>query len=185
MSRGTNDTERIIAYSDDAIRQFVEAAQQTEWGRNALYILVADHGTPMNSPYEMVLSYNTIPIFMLHPDLTPEVITTPVSQIDIWPTVLSMLGIEHENNCLGIDFLNDKRRYAFFVSDEHLGVSDGEYLFCHSIQSGRDCLYRIGSGENIIENEPDKAAEMREYGFKMERVNLLSIANEWTKPQRP
>lgn len=184
-SRGTNDTERIIAYSDDAIRQFIEAAQKTEWGRNALYILVADHGTPMNSPYEMVLSYNSIPIFLLHPDLKPEVISTPVSQIDIWPTVLSLLGIPHENNCLGIDFLNAQRRYAFFVSDEHLGVSDGEYLFCHSIQSGRDCLYRIGSGENIIEQEPEKAAEMREYGFNMERVNLLSIANEWTGPQKP
>ena len=185
QSRGTNDSERIIAYSDDAIRQFIEAVLQTSWGRNTLFILVADHGTPLNSPYEMVLSYNTIPIFLLHPDLTPEVVSAPVSQIDIWPTVLSLLGIEHENNCLGIDFLHAQRPYAFFVSDEHLGVSDGTYLFTHSIQSGRDCLYRIGSGENIIDKEPDKAADMREYGFNMERVNLLSVANEWTKPQKP
>ena len=184
-SRGETDEERIIAYADDAVRQFVEAAQRTSWGKNTLFILVADHGAPMKSPYEMGLDGNRIPIFFLSPDLEPQVISSPVSQIDIWPTVLGLLGIPYTNNSLGIDFLNCRRRYAFFVSNEHLGVSDGVYFFCHSIQSQRECLYRIGDGTNIIDDEPQIAAQMREYGLNMERVNLLSITNKWTEPLKP
>ena len=184
QSRGNSDEERIIAYADDAIRLFVDSAQQTEWGKNALFILVADHGTSLPSPYEMGLSYNTIPIFIFHSALTPQVITSPVSQIDIWPTVLNLLGIVHENNSLGIDFLNNRRRYAFFVNDEHLGVSDGEYFFCLNIQSRQEFLYRIGNGKNIIEEETQKVADMREYGLNMERVNLLAITKKWTEPRK-
>ena len=183
-SRATTDEERIIAYADDAVRLFVETAQQTEWGKNALFILVADHGTPLRSLYEMNYSNNIIPIYFLSPELTPQEITTPVSQIDIWETTLSMLGITHQNNSLGIDILNSKRRYAFFVNNEHLGVSDGAYLYCYSINSQRECLFRIGSGENIAETEPERTEEMRLFGFNMERINLLSITQQWTRPQK-
>jgi len=183
-ARAENDELRMIAYADDAVRLFIDAAQQTEWGKQALYILVADHGTPVQSPHEMGLAFNTIPIYLVHPDLTPQTIVTPVSQIDIWPTVLSLLGIEHEINNPGIDYLNAQRRYAFFVSNEHLGVADGEYFYCYSINSDRECLYRIGSGENIITDEPEKAADMREYGFAMQRVNLLAIDKKWTEPRK-
>lgn len=183
-SRAEIDDYRMIAYSDDAVREFMEAAQQTEWGKDALYILVADHGTPVRSIYEMVLEYSTIPIYLVHPRLAPQKIEKPVSQIDIWPTVLSLLGIEHEVNNVGIDFLNDQRRYAFFISDEHLGVADGNYFYCFSINSGRECLYRIGSGENIIADEPERAADMREYGFAMQRVNLLAIDKGWTDSRK-
>jgi len=183
-SRGTTDEERIIAYADDAVRLFVEAAQQTEWGKDALFVLVADHGAPYQSPYEMSLSYNAIPIYFLSSGLAPQEISTPVSQIDIWETVLSLLGIAHENNSLGIDILHAGRRYAFFVSNEHLGVADGEYFYCYSINSHRECLYRIGSGENIAAAEPERTADMRRFGFHMERINLLSIAQRWTEPQK-
>jgi len=183
VSRGEDSETQIVAYADDALRHFVEAAQQTEWGKHTLFVLVADHGAPLQSPYEMVLSYNRIPVFVFGNDLQPRVVDKTTSQIDIWETVLSLLGIPYENNCLGIDVLNEDRRYAFFVSNEHLGVSDGAYFYCYSINSQRECLYRVGSGENIIKQEPTLAADMREYGMKMLYVNLLSIENHWTEPK--
>ena len=134
--------------------------------------------------YEMVLSYNTIPVFLLYDGLEPQVIGKVSSQIDVWETVLSMLGINYENNCLGIDVLNESRRYAFFVSNEHLGVADGEFFWCYSINSKRECLYRIGSGENILVNEPERAGDMRRFGMNMLRVNLLAIEKKWTEPKK-
>lgn len=183
-SRGETDEERSIACADDAIRQFMEAAQATEWGRDALFILVADHGIAYGSLYDMGLDGNKIPIFFVHPELKPQVIEKPVSQIDIPETVLNLLGIAHENNGLGIDFLHESRPYAFFVSNEHLGVADEEYFYCYSIQTGRECLYRIGSGDNLAESDSERMAEMRQYGMAMERVNLMAIEKKWTEPQR-
>ena len=106
----------------------------------------------------------------------------PTSQIDIWPTVLSMLGIDYNNNSLGIDVLHNQRPYAFFVSDDYLGVSDGEYFWCYGIQNQREVLYRMGSGENILAEEPERTTEMRTFGMNMQRVNLMAIDNKWTEP---
>ena len=183
-SRGETDEERSIACADDAIRRFMEAVQATEWGKDALFILVADHGIAYGSLYDMGLHGNKIPIFFVHPELKPQVIEKPVSQIDIPETVLNLLGIAHENNGLGIDFMHESRPYSFFVSNEHLGVADEEYFYCYSIQTGRECLYRIGSGDNLAESDRERTAAMRQYGMAMERVNLMAIEKKWTEPQR-
>ena len=180
--RAANPQEQIIAYADDALRQFMEAAQETEWGKNTLFVLVADHGANLPCPYEMVLPYNRIPVYMLGAGLEPQTMEHPASQIDIWPTVLSMLGVEYDNNCLGIDVMNAQRRYAFFVSDDHLGVSDGTYFWCYGLHTQRECLYKIGSGEDIRSLEPEKAADMRAFGMNMQRVNLMAIDKKWTQP---
>ena len=181
-NRAANPQEQIIAYADDALRQFIESAQRTQWGKNTLFVLVADHGTNLPCPYEMVLSYNRIPVFMFGAGLAPQTIDRPASQIDIWPTVLSILGIDYDNNSLGIDLLNEPRRYAFFVSDDHLGVSDGEYFWCYGLHTQRECLYRIGSGDDLRTLEPERAADMRAFGMNMQRVNLLAIDKKWTEP---
>lgn len=180
--RGENDEQRIIAYADDAIRRFMEAAQQTEWGKNTVFVLVADHGSSRPSPYDMTLSYNHIPVFIYSGLLQPERIERVTSQIDIWESVLSLLGLEYDNNCTGIDVFSARRRYAYFVSNEHLGVSDGTWFWCYGIHSKQEKLYRIGSGENILDEFPEKAADMRAYGMNMMRVNLLIIDKQWTKP---
>lgn len=182
MSRGSEDAERIIAFADDALRQFVSAAQQTQWGKNTLFVLVADHGTSLQSPYDMVLTYNTIPVFIFGAGLQPQRIDKTTSQIDVWPTTLSLLGIEYENNCTGVDVLSEDRPYAYFVSNEHLGVADTSYFYCYSINSQQEHLYRIGNGEDILTQEPERAKDMRTYGMNMLRVNLLAIDKHWTEP---
>jgi phosphoglycerol transferase MdoB-like AlkP superfamily enzyme len=182
VGRAANPQEQIIAYADDAIKHFVESAQQTQWGENTLFILVADHGANLPCPYEMVLPYHKIPVYIFGAGITPWIVSQPTSQIDIWPTVLSMLGIDYNNNSLGIDILHNHRPYAFFVSDDYLGVSDGEYFWCYGIQTQREVLYRMGSGENILTEEPERATEMRTFGMNMQRVNLMAIDNKWTEP---
>ncbi|MBQ0154220.1 MAG: LTA synthase family protein [Bacteroidales bacterium] len=180
-SRGAEDAERIIAFADDALRQFVTAAQQTEWGKNAIFVLVADHGAPAQPSYDMLLSFHTIPLYIFGAGLQPQRIEKTTSQIDIWPTVLSLMGIDYVNNCLGIDILNQARPYSFFVSNEHVGVADTTYFYCYSINSQQERLYRIGSSDDILSEMPDKAAEMRTYGMNMLRVNLLAIDKKWTE----
>ena len=171
-SRGKDNEEQIIAYADDAIRQFMQAAQQTQWGRNTLFILTGDHGAPLDSPYEMNLPLNEIPIYFAGCGVTPQRVTLPVSQIDIPATVLGLLGIDYENPTTGIDILRGKRQYAYFVSNEHLGVSDGKWFWCYGVNSRQEHLYLIGSAEDVKDRYPERAEEMRQYGINMQRVNL-------------
>jgi phosphoglycerol transferase MdoB-like AlkP superfamily enzyme len=182
--RAEKPKDQIIAYADEALRQFMEAAQQTEWGRNTVFVLVADHGAA-NIPhleYDMPLSYNHIPVYICSDLLTPQQIDRPASQIDVWESVLSLLGIPYENNCLGVDVFSQSRRYAFFVGNEHLGVCDGSYFWCYHINSQKERLYRVGDVTDISEQEPERAADMRTFGMYMQRVNLMAIDKKWTEP---
>lgn len=179
-SRGKNDEERIIAYADDAIRQFMTAAQETEWGKNTLFILCADHGAPFASPYEMPLPLNTIPVYFVGAGLQPQRMTQPASQIDIWTTTLGLLGIPYDNPTLGIDLQRNERQYAFFVSNEHLGVSNGEWFWCYGLNSHQEHLYRIGSDEDVKDRYPKRANDMRRFGTYMQRVNLQKMNNKTT-----
>ena len=172
MGRGKNDEERIIAYADDAVRHFMESAKKTGWGKNTVFILSADHGAPLQSDYEMNPALNSIPIFFAGAEIEPQLVESPVSQTDIFPTVLSMLGIEYENDGIGIDLLRGQRKYATFVSNEHLGVSDGEWLWCYGVNSKQERLYKIGNEADVRGNYPEKAKEMKKYGTYMQRVDL-------------
>lgn len=184
VSRADKPEEQIIAYADDALRQFVETARQTDWGKNTIFILVADHGTA-NVPhltYDMTLSYNAIPVYFYSDLLTPQHIGHTTSQIDIWPSTLSLLGIPYENNSLGIDIFSEQRDFAFFVSDSHLGVCDGEYFWCYNLHSQQEHLYRVGDITDLIAAEPERASIMRHFGMNMQRVNLMAIDKKWTQP---
>jgi len=186
VGRSENVRDQGIAYADGALEQFVEKAKQTDWGKNTIFVLVADHGAAYipHVQYEMPLSYNHVPVYFYSDLLTPQRIDRPASQIDIWESVLSMLGIPYENNCLGVDLFTQSRRYAFFVNDEQLGVCDGEYFWCYSINSARERLYRIDDVTDILQDEPERAAQMRAFGLNMQRVNLLAIEKKWTEPSR-
>lgn len=177
--------DQAIAYADDAVRYFFENAVNTEWGKNTVFIFVADHGKPRGENiYDMVYYYNRIPCYIysklfegkMHPldDLG--------GQIDLFPTVMGLLGLDYTNNTLGIDLLKDHRQYIHFVSDEHLGCADKEFFYCYNVVMQKEFLYKIGSGENIISTYPEKAAEMKRYAVAMMKTNNEAVRKHWTNP---
>ncbi len=172
---GATAEEQIIAYADAAVGNFLRKAKQTKWGRNTLFVIVADHGhiNPSDCQYDMTYSFNHIPLFITADWLEPQQITDLACQIDIMPTVLSMLGVEFDNCTVGIDLFSEKRDYAFFVSNDYLGCADKEYFWCQSVSTGHESLYRIGDCTNILSEYPAKAAEMRQYAQNMLYVSLI------------
>ena len=63
-------------------------------------------------------------------------------QIDIAPTVLSMLFEDYGNNTLGVDLQRVVRQYAYFSADDKLGVLDDEYFYINE-RSGKEKLYLL------------------------------------------
>ena len=89
-------------------------------------------------------------------------------QIDIAPTVLSMLFEDYRNNTLGVDLQRVVRQYAYFSADDKLGVLDDEYFYINE-GSDKEKLYRLADNEkrNLIGIQPSKAHQMRTYAFSM------------------
>lgn len=160
--------DQVIEYSDWAIGKFLEDAKKTDWFENTLFVFVADHGAYVGrSKYDIPLTYHHTPYYFYHPKLSAEINNSIGLQIDTPAMIYSYLGIENEET-LGVPFDLQPRKYAYFSADDKMGVMDNEYLYIWH-RNGNESLHKLKDEnvENYIDQEPEKAKEMREYGFAM------------------
>lgn len=88
-----------ITYWDDQLDLLLKRLQADGLLDNALVIVTSDHGQMFgehgkwvhrNSLYEEVLR---VPLFIRYPGMTPGAIDTPVSTVDLLPTILDLAGL--------------------------------------------------------------------------------------------
>ncbi len=181
QSRGSEDLHRILAYADDALKNFVEASKKTEWGKNTLFVLVSDHGAPRPTTYDYNLAYNAIDWFVLHDSIPARIIEEPAIQQDVYPTVMGLLGLPYEANTIGMDLMRQSRRYAFFCNDDHLGCSDGVWLYDYNISAEMEFLYRLPDEKNLAMEHIGILDTMRAYAFQHKMIDILAVENRWTE----
>ena len=179
---GADDEQCIVAYADDAVRQFMEQAQQSDWGKNTVFVLLGDHGSLAPTCYDYNIRHNTVPCFIVAAGLTDTIATQPAQQQDITPTVMALLGLPYTDNTMGINQLEQRREYAYFVNNDHLGCSDGEWLYSYGINTGKECLYRLGDHNDRSADEPARLQQMRQYAVQHQLINLQAVKHKWTKP---
>ena len=159
----------MVEFSDWAIGKFIQDAKKADWFDNTLFVFVADHGAYKGvSPYEIALTYHHTPYLFYAPaKLTPKRVDNIGLQIDTPAMIYSYLGIENKQT-LGIDFDIHPRKYAFFSADDKLGVLDEEYFYIWN-RNGQEYLYKYKTNDktNYIKSMPEKANEMKYYGFAM------------------
>ncbi|MBO5963727.1 MAG: sulfatase-like hydrolase/transferase [Bacteroidales bacterium] len=174
--------DQMVEYADWAIGSFIKDAQKQDWFSNTLFVFVADHGyVKPNSKYEMPLSYHHTPMFLYCPSQISSAKDTSLAlQIDLAPTLLSMLIPNYENHTLGIDLQKQERPYVYFSADNRLGVLDKEYFYIFE-QNGKEKIYRLDDDEKInrIDKEQQRADKMRDYAFSM-----LQVSNDMLKTQQ-
>jgi len=185
MKISEEPSERTVYYADYCIRQFMDKASKEDWYDNTIFVFVGDHGKLLGKQeLEMPLSLNHIPLIIYSPLFTPKVVENAGTQIDIFPTIMGLLNIEYQNNSLGIDLLVEKRQYAVFTSDDKLGCTDGQYLYCYNTLSGQEVLYDYKAGnKNIKESHPEIFQNMREYASAMVQTTNYLYKNRLTKIQ--
>lgn len=161
---------QIVEYADWAIGRFMEDAKKTDWYNNTVFVFVADHGyAKPGSKYEMPLSYHHTPMLFFSPSqIKPESVGSFALQIDLGPTLLSMLFEDYQNNTLGIDLQREKRPYAYFSADDKIGVLSENYFYVYHT-NGMENLYRLtdDNANNCMEEQKHLADEMRDYAFSM------------------
>lgn len=110
-----------ISYTDHALRLFFEKAQQQPWFRNTLFVLTADHTSESIDPEFMSdLGRYKVPIVFYAPgmeELNGGVDSTRiVSQTDIMPTILGLLGYDQPYVAFGQDVLHCTPAETFAVN---------------------------------------------------------------------
>lgn len=113
-----------VKYTDFAIGQFIESARSKSWFKDTLFVIVADHCASAAGKTKLPVANYRIPLIFYAPDmLAPGNYPTMISQIDIPPTLINLLGAKGANHFFGASLFenNAKPARAFVSNYQELG----------------------------------------------------------------
>lgn len=181
-----NDDVRyqITEYADWSLRRFIEMASEKPWFDNTLFVFVADHGAALDTDYSIPLSYFHSPLVFYMPKHLESIENECIaSQMDVFPTVMGILGKSYVNNTFGIDLRKEIRKYVYFMGDDKYGVLDGDWLLINKPSEEQIGLYKYVEKEkkNYILEYPEIAQEMQKYGESAWQVSEYQQDKKKTK----
>ena len=189
---GPHPMYECIGYTDYALKRFFETASKTDWYKNTLFVITADHTTVITKPdYLNSRGIYEIPIFFYHPsDSTLQGVSdATMQQIDILPSVLSYLGYKGDYFAFGKDIFNTTKKNDFAVNY----CPDGYQIYQDSLLLQFDgqktiAVYDIKNDRMLSENRIGEFAEQDSMEIKLKaviqqymnrmRANKICIENE-------
>nr|WP_275855523.1 LTA synthase family protein [Sulfurimonas sp. MAG313] len=138
--------EGAVKYTDFAIGKFLEDAKKKPWFKNTIFVVVADHCASSAGKTHLPLNKYKIPLFIYAPDIIqPQLVSKVSSQVDIIPTLFSLLNWSYDSKFYGQDILNDDfKERALIGTYQLLGLyKDNE-------------LTLLSPGKKIVSYQVDK-----------------------------
>lgn len=156
---------QIVEYADESIRRFFAEARKQTWFKNTTFVLLGDHGKLVGEPEnEMPECLNHIPLIIFQPGQKSEVCNNWTMQLDIQPTLLSMLGIGARQENFGTNTVVHQRPCAFYTADNVIGARDEQHLYIYNPSTQQEFMYLDGH----LTSEKDKDfGELQRYLFSM------------------
>lgn len=96
-----------VKYADFALGKFIAAAKKEAYWKDTVFLIIADHDTRVYGNSLVPIKKFHIPGLILGADIEPKRIRTIASQIDIGPTLLSLMGVSSEHPMIGRDLVRD------------------------------------------------------------------------------
>lgn len=96
-----------VKYADWAMGQFFEMAKQSAYWQDTLFLIVADHDNRVYGDNLIPVEKFHIPALILGADTKAALLKPLASQIDLAPTLLSMMGVSSCHTMTGRDFMLD------------------------------------------------------------------------------
>ncbi|UGQ48757.1 LTA synthase family protein [Massilia endophytica] len=96
-----------VKYADFALGRFIAEAKKQDYWKDTVFLIVADHDNRVYGNSLVPVKKFHIPGLILGADITPKRITTLASQIDLAPTLLSLIGVSSTHPMIGRDLVKD------------------------------------------------------------------------------
>ena len=136
-----------VKYTDYAIGKLIENAKTKPWFKDTLFVIVADHCSSAAGKTKLPVEKYHIPLFFYAPDLLPPGhYSRMVSQIDIAPTLLDILGAKGSQHFFGQSLFKAVRekmpQRAFISNYQELGYYKNDTLIVLSPKQKAEA-YRV------------------------------------------
>lgn len=162
-----------VKYADYSVGALVEEAKGRPWFDNTLFVFVADHGAGSAGKKSLnPETHRIFSIFYAPALLKPERRETPISQIDVLPTLLGLLKWPYDAAFYGKDALKPSYQSRYFVSNyQYIGYVKGDDMVVLKPQRGTE-FYRGGH---------EVAVDDRLRELEKEAVYYYQHASDWRK----
>ncbi len=158
-----------VKYADYALGEFIKKAQASSYWKNTVFLVVADHDNRVYGDTLVPVNKFHIPGVILGADIQPKTIKRVASQIDLAPTLLSLMGISGKHPMLGRDFAADN------ASPGRALIQFEDYF---ALMKETDAQYKL----TIL--KPDETAIAATYEPATKHVGLLTVPVEKTDQQQ-
>ncbi len=116
-----------VEYTDHALRELFRKAKNKPWFKNTVFVIIADHCASSAGKDEIDVANYHIPAFVVNlPESENRKVDKLCSQIDLWPTLFSLLHFDYDSNFYGSDVLaSDFEPRALFGTYRKLCLMKG------------------------------------------------------------
>ena len=150
-----------VKYADYALGEFFDKAMQSDYWQNTLFLVIADHDLNVYGDALVPIERFQIPGLILGADIKPKRIKTVASQIDMAPTLLSLMGISAETPMIGRDLSRP---------EEHQSTGRALMQFAD--------YFALMQGEKVTILRPQKQALEGHYSPDTRQLEILGPAEE-------
>lgn len=120
--------ENTVRYADWAIGDFFERARKAPYWDNTVFLVIADHDARAWGENPVPVRHFQIPALILGGSIAPRSDDRIVSQIDMAPTLLSLIGLDNTNPMLGADLTQRDPGRAIMQFGDNFGYLKGDRL---------------------------------------------------------
>ena len=157
FKKGPLEIHIPIAYTDYALKKFFETAKKMPWFENTIFVMVADHTNQVGYPeYEKAMNRFAIPLLFYSPNLKYNLkgeITEPAQQMDVYPTLVDLMGYNKKIRSWGRSLVSDKKEDYIIVNSsgvEQFIIGEYIYLFNGSEFNGIYSIKDLGFENNLL-----------------------------------
>ncbi|MBO9489689.1 LTA synthase family protein [Endozoicomonas sp. G2_1] len=139
-------------YADFALGQFIEQAKNSEYWQNTVFIVIADHDSRVAGASLVPIEHFKIPGVIFGQGIEPRVDDRLVSQIDIAPTLLSLLGTSGYTPMIGHDLTQQ------VPVDKQRAVMQYDKNFAY--------MSPLGNSQQVTILQPKRESMTFQYGYQ-------------------
>lgn len=118
-----------VQYTDWAVGDFLRRARTHPWFRDTVFVITADHCASSAGKADLPAFRYHIPLWIYSPaHVRPGRVDDMVSQIDLPPTLLGLLGMDYPSRFYGVDVFQAPPHRAFISTYQLLGYLTDDRL---------------------------------------------------------
>ena len=157
FKKGPLEIHEPIGYTDYSLKKFFETAKKMPWYNNTIFVFVADHTNQIYyAEYQKAMNRFAIPILFYSPNpkfnLKGE-FTEPAQQMDIYPTLVDLMGYNKKIRSWGRSLVSDKKEDYIIVNStgiEQFMIGNYIYLFDGKDFTGIYDIKDLGLEKNLL-----------------------------------